>query len=117
MPTNRRTLRRADRRRTFIREWRKYHGLTLQQLCDKLELDEGLSYTMGHISRMERGDTPYTQDLLEALARVLLCEPMDLVVRDPNEDASIITLWAALEPGPKSQLTAMVQRMVGAPKS
>lgn len=47
--------------------------------------------TDGAISQLERGDTKYTQPMLEALAKALFCTPADLVSRDPGDLSSA---WA-----------------------
>lgn len=65
------------KRRTFIREWRKFRHLTLERLADRLEV------TAGALSQLERGDVNYTQPMLEALADALSCEPGDLITRPP----------------------------------
>lgn len=71
----------------FIRQWRKHRGLTLERLADRLEI------TAGALSNVERGDSGYTQPLLEALAYALQCEPADLIMRDPTEEAAIWSIW------------------------
>src|SRR5260221_9444891 len=62
----------------FIKEWRKYRGLTQEKLAARL----GISTS--HISQIERGRINYTRETLEALAYSLHCEPSDLLGRDPN---------------------------------
>jgi len=63
----------------FIREWRKYRGLTLEQLAERVDLSHGA------LSQLERGVINYTQPTLEALASALNCEPADLLTGDPKE--------------------------------
>lgn len=60
------------RRKTYFREWREHRGLTQEQLASRLET------SVASISRIESGNQPYTQDVLEALADALKdrsCEP------------------------------------------
>lgn len=46
------------------------------------------------ISRIETGETPYTQDSLEAIAVVLRVPPWSLLNRDPkSEDDSYSAIW------------------------
>lgn len=66
--------------RHFIKEWRKYKGLTQERLASRVEL------TPGAISQLEGGTVNYTQPTLEALAEALGCEPGDLL-RPPPIDA------------------------------
>jgi transcriptional regulator with XRE-family HTH domain len=75
------------RRPTFIRAWRKFRGLTQDELAEKLDL------TQATIARIERGDISYTQPVLEALADALHCEPADLIMRDPGKPNP----WSLLE--------------------
>ena len=68
--------------RHFIREWRKHRNLTMEQLA------EIIGVTQGAISQLERGQTNYTQPMLEALADALHCRPYDLIMRTPEEAAA-----------------------------
>lgn len=81
------------RRPTFIKAWRRHRDkLTLAKLSERLEVEESYEVSEGQLSRIERGEQPYTQDLLEAIARVLRCEPQDLIMRDPERGA-----WSLLD--------------------
>ena len=63
------------RRPTYIRVWRKHRGLTLAQLADRLQTELEVAISEGQISRIERGETPYSQDILEAFAAALAVAP------------------------------------------
>lgn len=67
------------RRKIYLKEWRKFRGLTQEQLAERLET------TGPTISRIETGDINYTRESLESLAAALDCEPADLLSRDPNK--------------------------------
>jgi transcriptional regulator with XRE-family HTH domain len=75
----------------FIREWRKYRGLTQEQLAERIE------QTSGAISQLENGIINYTQPTLEALAAALNCEPGDLLSRDPAIDDAVAELQSILK--------------------
>lgn len=79
---------RLPRARHFVREWRKHRGYTQQQLA------EMIGVTDGAISQLERGDTNYTQPMLEALAEALSCEPADLLIRNPQDQSAV---WSILD--------------------
>lgn len=64
---------------TFLREWRKARNLTQARLGDRVNKDPSI------ISRLERGEIPYSQEWLEALADALNCEPGDLLRPPPTE--------------------------------
>jgi len=66
------------RRPHFVRAWREYRGLTGQQLADLL------GTTKANISRIENLKQGYTQDFLEACAKVLRTTPAALIASDPN---------------------------------
>ena len=77
-------------RKTFIREWRKFRKLTLEQVAERIGV------TAGALSQLERGEVAYTQPMLEALASELRCEPADLITRDPAHDATIMMIWSQI---------------------
>lgn len=66
-----------QRRRTYIAEWRKYRGLTQQQLADELNT------TKATISRIEGRIIGYSQDFLEACADVLGVHTSTLLSHGP----------------------------------
>lgn len=63
----------------FIKEWRKFRNMTQKQVADKMP------FTNGALSQLETHRTSYRQDMLEALAVALECEPSDLL-RKPNPE-------------------------------
>lgn len=67
------------RRRHFIRQWREYQGMTLEELGSKV----GMS--AANLSRLEAHRQDYSQGLLETLAEVLRCDLVDLLMVDPND--------------------------------
>jgi transcriptional regulator with XRE-family HTH domain len=97
MPRKARPHPKPARRPTFIRAWRKHRDLTLAQLADRLMTELEVEMSEGQLSRIERGETPYSQDIVEALATVLRCEPADLIMRDPLAP-DIWSLWDTLKP-------------------
>lgn len=84
-------------KRTFIREWRKYRNLTLEQLAERV----GISH--GQLSKVERGKKPYKQELLEALADKLDTDPASLLMRDPSDPEGIWSIWDQIEPAGRQQ--------------
>lgn len=64
--------------RTYLRAWRTYRGMTLVEVGDRI----GKSH--GQLSRIERGDYPYDQRLLEDLAALYRCSVIDLLATDPR---------------------------------
>jgi len=77
-------------RKTFIREWRKYRNLTLEQVAEVMRV------TPGALSQLENHTGAYTQPMLEGLAQIFQCEPSDLITRPPSDDETITSIWSAV---------------------
>lgn len=88
--------------RHFIREWRKYRNLTLERLAERIDV------THGALSQLERGETNYTQPMLEALADALQCTPGDLVTRPPTHEPGLWAIWENASPIEREQITRVV---------
>jgi hypothetical protein len=86
------------KRPNYLRAWRKHRGRTLVQVAEQIHLSHG------QLSRIERGDSPYNSDLLEALAELYQCEPVDMLIRDPSEPQSIWSIWDNAKPGEHRQI-------------
>jgi len=93
------------KRTTFFREWRKHRGFTLEKLAERIGV------TAGALSQLERGDTSYTQPMLEALADALNCEPPDLLMRNPLEPESPLSMMNRLKPGSRKKVLDYIKRL------
>src|SRR5262244_2866458 len=93
-------------RRTYIREWRKYRGLTLEKVADRLDM------TPGHISMLERGQRGYTQETLEAVAAALQTDVASLLMRDPSDSEGLWSIWDKAKPAQRRQIVAIVTTIV-----
>ncbi len=111
MPRKARPHPKPARRPTFIRAWRHHRELTLTQLVDRLQVELEIDISEGQLSRIERGETPYGQDILEAVAQVLRCEPADLIMRDPTQPDSIWNLFDGLKPVERVQAIAVIEAL------
>ena len=98
-------LRKREYRRTFIREWRKHRGLTLEQLADRI------GTTHASLSRIERGRQPYTQGLFEAIAEALGVDPADLHVRDPSDPDGIWSIGDLAKPVQRRQIIEIAKTL------
>lgn len=90
----------------FLREWRTYREKTLVQVADVLHM------THGNLSKIERGLVPYNQELLERLAELYMCEPADLIIRDPSEPIDIWSVWDRAKTGDKAKIAAIARTIV-----
>jgi transcriptional regulator with XRE-family HTH domain len=91
------------RRPTFVREWRRYRNLTQEQLAGRL------GTTKTSISRIEAGEQAYTQDFLEACAEALMCEPADLLIRDPSDPDGMWSIWDHAKPAERRQMVELAK--------
>jgi transcriptional regulator with XRE-family HTH domain len=89
-------------RPTFIRQWRKKRGLTLEACSERAGMSKG------NLSNIETGKTGYSQATLEALADALQCDPVDLLVRNPSDPDGIWSLWDQAKPAQRKQLIGMI---------
>jgi transcriptional regulator with XRE-family HTH domain len=103
----------ADRKPTFLKEWRKYRdNMSLDKAIERLELDADFPFSKGQLSRVERGEQPYSQDLLEALATIYRCESADLLNRDPNAAEEIWDFYDKMTSTQKAQATEVVKALL-----
>jgi len=93
--------------RTFIREWRKKKGLTLERLAERVGL------TASHLSMLERGERGYTQETLEALAEELTGgDVASLLMRNPADPEGMWSIWDQAKPGEKRQITELARTLI-----
>lgn len=96
-----------QRHKTFLREWRRTKpGRTLEVVAEQLGMSQP------QLGRIERGDQPYNQDLLEALAELYGCSVADLLMRDPTRPDNIWSLWDYAKPGEKRLIEAAAEAII-----
>lgn len=96
-------------RRTFLRQWRDYRNLTQEAAAARIGVDRSL------MSKIESGRSPYTQNFLEAAAIAYLCEPADLLMRNPLDKSAIWTLMDAVKSSSvntQKQIQAVVETII-----
>jgi transcriptional regulator with XRE-family HTH domain len=97
------------RRRTYLREWREHRGLTQVAAAERLGIDQST------LSRIERGETPYDQDFLEKAAFAYLCEPADLIMRNPLDGDAVWSVTDHLKtasPAEREQVRAVIEALL-----
>lgn len=94
------------RQRTFLREWRKHRHKTLEAVADHLHMSHS------QLSRIERQQQPYNQELLEALADLYRCDVVDLIIRDPSDPEGMWTLWEKAQPGERQQIRSVAEALL-----
>lgn len=100
--------------KTYIREWREYRGLSLRRLADRVELD-GPAETISHasIGRIENGEQPYSQPILEALASALNCSVTDLLSVDPTKEGEVVDLMRLINDRNRDQAIRVLKALTG----
>lgn len=89
-------------RRTFLKEWRTHRGLTQEQAAERFNLDRS------NLSRVERGESPYSQGLLEAAAEAYDCEPWDILNVNPLKEREVVDLTSILKSATPEQRAEIV---------
>lgn len=97
---------RKQHKPTFIRQWRKHRGYTVEHLAGMIEI------TGASLSRIERGLQPYNQELLERVAEALTVEPASLLMRDPSEPEPIWSIWDRAKPGERQQIRTVAEALI-----
>jgi transcriptional regulator with XRE-family HTH domain len=95
----------TPQQRLFLKEWREHRHLTQEQLADRI----GISRVM--VSKIERGLNPYSQGFLEAAATSLMCEPADLLVRDPSAPDPIWSVWERIPKADRPRAIAILKAL------
>ncbi len=66
-----------------------------------------------NLGRVEKGEVPYSQDLLEQLADLYGCEIADLIVRDPTDPEGMWSIWERAQPAQRNQIAAVAKALIG----
>ena len=93
-------------RPTFIRQWRKKRGYSLDRLAEMVPMDKS------NLSKVERGFLPYNQEMIERIADALMTDPASLLMRDPSNEDAIWTIWDNASPGERVQIQAVAQALI-----
>ena len=89
-------------RRTFLKEWREFRRLTQEQAAERLDMDRS------NLSRVERGEIPYSQALLEAAAVAYDCEPWDVLNVNPLKEGAVVDLTSIMKQATPEQRAEII---------
>lgn len=95
-----------SRRPTYLRQWRKFRSLSLDKASEMI----GMSRE--NLGRIEKGEVPYNQDVLEPLADAYECEVADLLMRDPLDSQAMWTIWSQAKPAERARIVDVAKVLV-----
>jgi transcriptional regulator with XRE-family HTH domain len=91
----------------YLKEWRKFRGMTQQELADRLDTSKSV------ISDMERGELQLSPKWLRRIAPVLQTQPGHILDHDPATiDNDIIDIWAHIEVRDREQAIRVLRSFV-----
>lgn len=98
---------RSNGPRHFIRQWRKYRGLTQEQLAGRLGV------VTSSVSQLETGKQGYSQPVLEELAVALNCSVTDLLGVDPTKEGEVVDLMRLINDRNRDQAIRVLRALTG----
>lgn len=98
-------------RRTYIKEWRNKRKLSLRKLAAKMEVEPGGEELISHVSigRIENGQQPYSQPILEGLSVALRVPKAALLDIHPDKEEKVIDLVRQLDESKQAQAIEYLQ--------
>ncbi len=87
----------------YIKQKRKERGLSQEALGEAI----GVSHST--IGRLEKGKTAWHRDIMEAIAHVLECQVVDLLIRDPLAHNPLAAVWIRIPEEMRPQAVRMLQ--------
>ena len=81
----------------YIKQWRKHRGLSLRRLAERMEVQPGEELISAmSLSRIERGEQPYSEPVLEALALALDTPRWSLLSVNPETESDVVDLMGVI---------------------
>lgn len=88
---------------TFLRAYRKAGDFKLKDAA------KAIGMTGSNLAKIEKGEQPYTQPVLEALAGFYGVNPWDLLMRAPGEPEGLPEAFAGLSEAERRQVLQFVE--------
>lgn len=92
-----------------IKAWRQFNRYTQEQVAEQISFDRS------YYSRIENGQRPYDEALLESLAALYGCKPGDLLETDPGSGEELWTIIGRLAPTDRARLTEIARTLLTIP--
>jgi len=101
--------------KTYIREWRLKRKLSLRQLANRMEKEPGgdLVVSYASLGRIETGNQPYSQEILEAIAEALQVSKAALLEINPEKEGEVIDLVRLLDDAKRAQAMDYLRYLAG----
>lgn len=91
----------------YLKEWRKFRGMTQQELADRLDTSKSV------ISDMERGELQLSPKWLRRIAPILETQPGHILDHDPATlDNDIIDIWSHIDLRDRDQAIRVLRSFV-----
>ena len=89
----------------FFREWREKKGLSLRRTVARMESEPGGEPIISYVSlgRIETGQQPYSQPILEALSVALGVPKSALLEMHPDKEGEVVDLVRLLNRAKQAQ--------------
>lgn len=101
----------------FIRAWREKRGVSLRKLAAKLEVgpDGEPLVSYASLSRIENGEQPFSEPILNAIAEALDVPRAMLLEADPKKEGHIVDLLNKMDRKTQEQAIKMLELLSQAP--
>lgn len=100
----------------FIKQWRKKRGISLRKLAARLETEAGgdplISYAS--LNRIEKGEQPFSEPILNAIAEALAVTRSMLLEMDPQKEGHVVDLLNKMDRPTRDQAIRMLELMAQA---
>lgn len=95
----------------FIRGWREKRGISLRKLAAKLETgpDGEPLVSYASLSRIENGEQPFSEPILNAIAEALDVPRAMLLEMDPKKEGHIVDLLNKMDRQTRDQAIKMIE--------
>lgn len=96
----------GSKKQSFLKEWRLFRDMTIEQLSEKAHL------SVGSISAVERNLQGLSDESRERLAKALRITPGMLLEVNPDDDTALWGLITAATPDERDQIAKVARALV-----
>ena len=97
---------------TYLRQWREHRGLSLRRLAERMETEPGVELiSHASLGRIEKGQQPYSQPIIEAAAVALNVSVPMLLEMDPTKEGEVVDLVRQMDERKREQAIALLKAL------